>query len=82
MIPLQDDSPSAHKAYVTISLIGVCCLAFLWQRSLDDAAARRVVAVGRHGGDGVAFRAHIAGFLAGILLVPLLKRRDTPLFAP
>jgi membrane associated rhomboid family serine protease len=227
MIPLQDDSPSAHKAYVTISLIGVCCLAFLWQHSLDDAAARRVVAalgaipavlltdarlphdlewvprhasvvtsmflhggwlhllgnmlylwiygdnvedgmghgryllfyclcgiaavyaqalsdphsafpiigasgaisgvlgaylllfprakvltlvmlpfffttlrlpamwllllwfaaqlvsdLGRHGGDGVAFRAHIAGFLAGMLLVPLLKRRDTLLFAP
>jgi hypothetical protein len=43
MIPLQDDTPSARKAYV---------------------------------------RAHIGGFLAGMLLVPLLKRRDTPLFAP
>ena len=34
------------------------------------------------GGAGVAFRAHIGGFLAGMLLVPLLKRRDVTLFAP
>jgi membrane associated rhomboid family serine protease len=30
---------------------------------------------------GVAFRAHIGGFLAGMLLVPLLKRRDVLLLA-
>jgi membrane associated rhomboid family serine protease len=34
---------------------------------------------GSAGGAGVAFRAHIGGFLAGMLLVPLLKRRDVPL---
>jgi membrane associated rhomboid family serine protease len=35
-----------------------------------------------HGGDtSVAFRAHIGGFVAGMLLVPLLKRRDVPLLA-
>jgi len=34
------------------------------------------------GGAGVAFRAHIGGFVAGMLLVPLLKRRDVALFAP
>jgi membrane associated rhomboid family serine protease len=28
------------------------------------------------GGAGVAFRAHIGGFLAGMLLVPVLKRRE------
>ena len=33
------------------------------------------------GGAGVAFRAHIGGFLAGMLLVPLFKRRAVPLFA-
>jgi membrane associated rhomboid family serine protease len=32
------------------------------------------------GGVGVAFRAHIGGFLTGVLLVPLLKRRDVALF--
>src|SRR5882724_12936046 len=44
MIPLQDDTPSARKAYVTISMIVACCLVFLWQRSFDEAAARRVLA--------------------------------------
>ena len=34
------------------------------------------------GGASVAFRAHIGGFLAGMLLVPLLKRREVSLFAP
>ena len=34
------------------------------------------------GGAGVAFRAHIGGFLAGMMLVPWLKRRDVSLFAP
>ncbi len=33
------------------------------------------------GGAGVALRAHVAGFLAGMLLVPALKRRDVALFA-
>jgi membrane associated rhomboid family serine protease len=36
-----------------------------------------------HGaGASVAFRAHIGGFLTGMLLVPLLKRRGVALFAP
>ena len=34
------------------------------------------------GGASVAFRAHIGGFLAGVLFVGVLKRRDVPLFAP
>src|SRR5271154_817103 len=34
------------------------------------------------GGASVAFRAHIGGFLTGMLLVPFLKRRDVALFAP
>ncbi len=33
-----------------------------------------------HGGSSIAFRAHIGGFLAGMLLAPLLKRRDVALF--
>jgi membrane associated rhomboid family serine protease len=34
----------------------------------------------RSGSGGVAFGAHIGGFLAGMLLVGLFKRRDIPLF--
>jgi membrane associated rhomboid family serine protease len=33
-----------------------------------------------HGGANVAFRAHIGGFLTGMLLVPVLKRRDAALW--
>ncbi|MGO9995860.1 MAG: rhomboid family intramembrane serine protease [Steroidobacteraceae bacterium] len=44
MIPLKDDTPFALKPYVTISLIVACCGVFLWQRTLDAAASRRVVA--------------------------------------
>jgi membrane associated rhomboid family serine protease len=35
----------------------------------------------RGGGMGMAFRAHIGGFVAGMLLVTIFKRRDVPLFA-
>jgi membrane associated rhomboid family serine protease len=31
---------------------------------------------------GVAFGAHIGGFMAGMLLIPLFKYRHVPLFAP
>ena len=34
------------------------------------------------GGTSVAFRAHIGGFLLGMLLVPLLKRREVSPLAP
>jgi len=44
MIPLKDDSPSALKPVVTLSLIVGCALVFLWQRSLDAASSRQAVA--------------------------------------
>ncbi len=44
MIPLQDDTPSASKPYVTYGLIAVCTVAFLWQRSLGAPAGRRALA--------------------------------------
>jgi membrane associated rhomboid family serine protease len=34
------------------------------------------------GGGGVAFRAHIGGFVAGMLLIAIFKRRNVRLFAP
>jgi membrane associated rhomboid family serine protease len=33
-------------------------------------------------GASVTFRAHIGGFLTGMLLVPFLEHRDVALFAP
>ncbi|MEA3196582.1 MAG: hypothetical protein QOF32_634 [Gammaproteobacteria bacterium] len=44
MIPLKDDLPSALKPVVTIALIVSCACVFLWQRTLDTAAARHAVA--------------------------------------
>jgi membrane associated rhomboid family serine protease len=44
MIPLKDDSPSALKPWVTLSLILTCVCVFLWQRSLDAASGRQAVA--------------------------------------
>ena len=43
MIPLKDDTPSALPPYVTVSLMVVCVAVFLWQRTLDLDAGRRVV---------------------------------------
>jgi membrane associated rhomboid family serine protease len=39
-------------------------------------------AMAQPGEGGVAFRAHIGGFVAGMLLVGIFKRRDVRLFAP
>jgi membrane associated rhomboid family serine protease len=44
MIPLKDDTPSVLRPDVTISLIAACGAVFLWQRSLNMASSRRVVA--------------------------------------
>ena len=33
-------------------------------------------------GEGIAFFAHIGGFLAGMVLIGLFKRRDVLFFAP
>jgi membrane associated rhomboid family serine protease len=38
--------------------------------------------LGGAGSGGVAFRAHIGGFVAGLLLIPLFKRRGVRLWAP
>ena len=34
------------------------------------------------GQSGVAYSAHIGGFIAGMILAPILKKRNKPLFAP
>jgi len=36
MIPLRDDNPAGRKPYVTVTLIVLCVLVFLWQFSHDD----------------------------------------------
>lgn len=40
------------------------------------------VAMGGAGGGGVAWSAHVGGFLAGAVLIPFFKHRSVELFAP
>jgi len=39
-------------------------------------------AVSPTGGPGIAFWAHVGGFVAGMALVPFFKQNDVPLFQP
>jgi membrane associated rhomboid family serine protease len=43
MIPLHDDNPTTLRPVVTIALIAICVLVFLWQMSLPPGAAERAV---------------------------------------
>ncbi len=47
MIPLKDDNPTAITPFVTIALIGLCLLVFIWQLGLGgEGNARAVRALG------------------------------------
>lgn len=46
MFPLHDDNPTAIKPYVTISLIAICVLVFLWQVSLGPAIQQTILSLG------------------------------------
>lgn len=43
MIPLHDDNPTRHAPFVTVALIVVCALVFLWQTSLVGGARQYAV---------------------------------------
>ncbi len=43
MIPLHDDNPTSITPFVTIGLIAVCALVFLWQVSLPPGEIERAV---------------------------------------
>ncbi len=43
MIPLSDDNPTRIKPVVTVGIISVCVLAFLWQVSHDTRAQQVIV---------------------------------------
>ena len=46
MIPLSDDNPTHSKPYVTIALIALCCLLFIWQLSLGSDGRKAIFALG------------------------------------
>ena len=46
MIPLSDDNPTHSKPYVTIALIALCCLLFIWQLTLGSNGGKAIFALG------------------------------------
>jgi len=46
MIPLSDDNPTHSKPYVTIALIVLCCLLFIWQLSLGSDGGKAFLPLG------------------------------------
>ncbi len=44
MIPLHDDNPTRIRPLVTVALIVLCVLAFLWQISLGEVDQQRLIA--------------------------------------
>jgi len=65
MLPFRDHNPSGSTPYVTIALIAVNVLVFV-------SEAGRSLAVPRMG--GVAWWAHIGGFVLGMALLPLFQK--------
>jgi membrane associated rhomboid family serine protease len=43
MIPLRDDNPTALPPIVTVGIIGLCALVFLWQQTLSPEAGQEAV---------------------------------------
>ena len=43
MIPLKDDNPTSIQPVITLSIIGLCVLVFLWQLSLSPEDGRAAV---------------------------------------
>ncbi len=46
MIPLHDDNPTNLNPYVTVTLIVLCTLVFLWQVSLGSAIQQSIFSLG------------------------------------
>ena len=46
MIPLADDNPTHSKPIITIGLIVICCLVFLWQLGLGQSNRFAILAFG------------------------------------
>jgi membrane associated rhomboid family serine protease len=59
-----------------VELPAVVLLGFWFLMQLFNAGAVAVMTASSHGGGGVAFAAHVAGFLAGVGGVFLFRKRD------
>ncbi|MCG6872605.1 MAG: rhomboid family intramembrane serine protease, partial [Gammaproteobacteria bacterium] len=43
MFPLHDDNPTTLRPILTVSLIGLCALVFIWQQSLGGSGNQQVI---------------------------------------
>ena len=43
MIPLKDDNPTTIQPVVTLTIIGLCVLVFLWQSSLGQEGGQAAI---------------------------------------
>src|SRR2546427_196092 len=116
MIPLRDVIPSRTTPYITVTIIGLNAIAWLFELGLASdvlpvflqvyglvpahfnaptlvtwifllgfwflmqlfSAGAIAVTSSSHGGGGVAFAAHVAGFLCGVGGVFVFRKREEP----
>jgi membrane associated rhomboid family serine protease len=70
MIPLRDDNPTRTRPVVTVALIALCVLVFLWQLTLPEAAGQAAI---------YSLGLIPAVFLGGAELPPELRAVPAPL---
>ena len=73
MIPLHDDNPTELTPWLTVTFMVACVLVFWFVMQLLYSWLS-----GDQEG-GVAFGAHIGGFIAGMVLISFFRYRNRPL---
>src|SRR5664279_877219 len=76
MIPISDDNRAVLAPYVTVTLVALCVLVFLWELSLGDGADRALTVLGFTPG---AF-SHPEGAQTAVLGIPVWATIFTSLF--
>ena len=90
MIPIRDENPTTLTPVVTVALIGCCVMVFLqaiqlravWVLGLWFVMQLLSSTLTASDERGIAFAAHIGGFIAGIALIPVFKHRGIALQNP
>ena len=73
MIPLRDDNPTTLKPVITVGLLVLCVLVFVWQLSLGPAVEQAILALG-------VTPAHLLGRNAGNAALPPVLTVVTSMF--
>src|SRR5436305_719947 len=88
MIPIRDDTPTYSTPFINYLLIALNTLVFLFEVSLNPttrnafvlqflsgAATAIAYSSSTRSGGGIAFWAHVGGFVAGVVMIKLLPKR-------